>query len=216
MATKGSLKDKKVLLTCGPTWVPLDRVRVISNISTGELGHWMAHYLKQAGAKVTMLEGPVTHSFQSHSVRVMKYNYYGELSKLLERELKKGYRIVIHAAAVSDYQPSNPFGVKIQSDFAQIKLTLVPTEKLITKIKTISPKSFLVGFKLECHRDSEFLVTKAYHLMQNAHCDLVVANTQHENKYFACIIDKEKRILAKKRSRHDIAKSLIDILGEKI
>jgi len=53
------LKNKRILITCGPTWVPIDGMRVISNRSSGQLGQTIAQDLTKAGAKVTLLEGPV-------------------------------------------------------------------------------------------------------------------------------------------------------------
>ena len=52
--------NKKVLITCGPTGVPIDTMRIISNLSSGSLGQMIAEDFIKAGAKVTLLEGPVT------------------------------------------------------------------------------------------------------------------------------------------------------------
>ena len=54
--------NMRVLITCGATWVPIDDVRVISNISSGEMGHLIAQAFRQKGAQVTIIEGPVTHT----------------------------------------------------------------------------------------------------------------------------------------------------------
>ena len=79
----------KALITCGPTWVALDDVRVLSNVSTGELGHLLAQKLKTAGARVTLIEGPVTHRLENKLVRVIKYQFFDELAEILKSELKK-------------------------------------------------------------------------------------------------------------------------------
>ena len=103
MAEK-DLRQKKVLITCGPTWVPIDEMRVISNRSTGELGQRLAAGLAKSGARVTVLEGPVLQPLPVPGVRVIKSFFYDDLSRLLRLELKKKCDAVIHAAAVSDYR----------------------------------------------------------------------------------------------------------------
>jgi len=63
-----SLKNKRILITAGPTWVPIDTVRVISNIATGQTGILLAEKLRSLGAKVTLLLGPVPNVVFLHSV----------------------------------------------------------------------------------------------------------------------------------------------------
>lgn len=85
---KYSFKNKKVLITCGPTWIPIDAMRVISNRSTGRLGQIMALDLAQQGSKVTLLEGAVQEPLQSPKIRVVKFLFFDEFAKLIEQELK--------------------------------------------------------------------------------------------------------------------------------
>jgi phosphopantothenoylcysteine synthetase/decarboxylase len=68
----------KVLITCGATWAPIDDVRVISNISSGEMGHLIAEAFSLKNAKVTVIEGPVTHVLQNKKVKIIKYRYFDE------------------------------------------------------------------------------------------------------------------------------------------
>lgn len=204
-------------MTCGPTWVPLDSVRVLSNISSGEFGHTLCQLLDNAGARVTLLEGPVTHRANFRSTHVVRFNFFDELAKLLERELRKyHYDAVIHAAAVSDYRPQTIYDIKIRSNFSNIKLNLVPTEKLIDKIKAFNPKVFLVGFKLETHLDKQLLLSKAHDLLARSHCDLIVANSIFQNAYRAYIVDPEKNILASAKSRKVLAGHLMKVLEERL
>ena len=78
---KCSLKNKRILITCGPTWVPVDTMRVISNQSTGTLGQMIAEGFAKAGAKVTLLEGPVTRQLKSKSVKVLKFVFFDEFDR---------------------------------------------------------------------------------------------------------------------------------------
>lgn len=203
-------------MTCGPTWVAIDPVRVISNHSTGELGHTIARQLKKAGAKVTVLEGPVTHRLQEKSIRTVKFSFYDELAGLVNKELGKNYNCMIHAAAVSDYRPKNTRSSKLSSELSELQLNLVPTAKIIEKIKRIAPKTFLVGFKLELSENQKTILKKARYLIQKANCDLVVANSLNGKSYRGYIIDEGQHVVAEAKTRNGIAGQLINILRDRL
>ena len=217
MGYNGSLQHKKVLITCGPTWVRIDPVRVISNISSGELAHTIAQNLSQEKARVTLLQGPITHQTPCPSVKITTFKYFDELSYLLKKELKKTpYDIVIHAAAVSDYKLKTASTRKMSSHFENLTLRLTPTPKLINQIKKIRPKTFLVGFKLESNPKKNSLYKKAKQLINDAHCNLVVANTITPKGYQASIIDTHGYVLAKANARRKIASTLIKTIKEQL
>jgi len=180
------------------------------------LGHILAQDLKKEWARITVLEGPVTDVWYPDSIQVIKFHYYSELAGLLYGELKKDYDIILHLAAVSDYQPKKPQASKISSDLKRLKLQLVPTEKLIDKIKPLSPQVILVGFKMEEKLKSRAWKARVSRLFQKAQCDLVVLNSLKENRYRGCIIDPTNRVLAQGENRQEIAKKLVDILKKKI
>ena len=216
MATKRSLKGKRALVTCGPTWVAIDDVRVISNHSTGEQGHLIAGHLIKEGAKVTLLEGPVTHIVKLKAARIIKFQFFDELTTLLQEEVKENYDMIVHAAAVSDYAPNQPYKSKLSSAFSNLKIDLIPTPKLINAIKKTSPGSFLVGFKLESNANEEFLRVKVGHLMRAANCDLVVANSSSKNNYQGLIFDRDKNVVAKTSTRQGTAKALVAAIKERL
>jgi phosphopantothenoylcysteine decarboxylase / phosphopantothenate---cysteine ligase len=205
------LAKKRVLITCGPTWIPIDQVRVISNRSTGQLGHLIAQGCCQAGARVTLLEGPVEKPLKSQKIRVVKFQFFDEFSRKLKTELKGSYSAIIHAAAVADYRLAKVARGKIPSEKYRFSITLIPTEKLINSIKRLSPKSVLVGFKLEDRENKTWLQSQTKKLLANSGCDIVVANTL-TNHYRAFIFNKHARILAKADSRGTLAKKLINVL----
>ena len=210
------LKNKKILITSGPTWVPIDAMRVISNRSTGELGHILTRSLQDKGARITLVEGPVTHRAELKSIEVIKFHFYDELRKILRRELKKPYDAVIHLAAVSDYQLKKVHTTKLRSDLSDLTLHLVPTKKLIGEIKKLNPNALLVGFKLESNISEKKLKEKASKLFWNAYCDLVVANCLDGKKYAAYIFDRSENILARGNARGEIAKKLTQILDQRL
>src|SRR5580698_10572903 len=101
--------NMRVLITCGATWTPIDDVRVISNISSGEMGHLIAQSFRQKGAHVTIIEGPVTHTLEDKKIKFIKYRFFDELARILKQELVKKYDIIVHAAAVSDFKVKGTF-----------------------------------------------------------------------------------------------------------
>ncbi|MCB9772372.1 MAG: hypothetical protein H6754_07460 [Candidatus Omnitrophica bacterium] len=203
-----SLKGKRVLITSGPTWIAIDPMRVISNRASGELGHKLATKLHQAGAKVTLLQGQVNKRLDAKDIHVKEFSFYHELAALLKNELKKKYDVVIHNAAVSDYELKTPFKAKLGSHKKTLTLKLVATAKLITTIKRFAPKSFLVGFKLEDFKNTKQIITEVQKLISGSKCDLVVANTL-KGGYKAYLVNPEKKILNISHSRSELTKKLI-------
>ena len=214
--SKRSLKNKKVLLTFGPTWVPIDNVRVISNISTGKLGHLLVDLLKKEGTQLTVLQGPVVAQLKSQSIRVVEFRFYDELASLMKVELKRQYDIIIHAAAVSDYELTNPFKKKISSRLSRLKFDLKPTAKIIEKIKKASPNSLLVGFKLADNINTDSVRQEVGKLFQKAKCDLVVVNSLTKNKYRGHILDPKRNVLATAQRREELSRKLIHLLRERV
>ena len=98
------------------------------------------------------------------------------MQHLLQQELKTHfYDVVIHAAAVSDYSVES-FDGKINSDAEVLNLKLKKNPKLINEIKTMSPKTVLIGFKLTSGADNLIIHQKVLSLFKNAKCDYVVHN----------------------------------------
>jgi phosphopantothenoylcysteine decarboxylase/phosphopantothenate--cysteine ligase len=202
-----SLKNKKILITSGPTWVPIDDVRVISNHSSGQMGKELVEAFLKHQAKVTLLEGPVRSKVSSNNFRRVVFQYFDDLVIHLNKELTKGYDIVVHAAAVSDYKLKDTFRGKISSDKKNITLTLIPTPKIINLIKKVNPKVFLVGFKLEPHLTPQKALEASKKLFTESKCSLVVANSVGQGTYTSYLIQNDK-ILGMYLSRAKTAQAL--------
>ena len=201
----------RVLITCGATWTPIDDVRVISNVSSGEMGHLIAKSFSLSGAQVTIIEGPVTHRLIDKKIKIIKYRFFDELAGILKKELHKKYDIIIHAAAVSDFKVVGAAKRKISSD-KKLTLNLVATKKLIKDIKRFSPESFLVGFKLESHLNPKNIFETVRLLFTSSGCDLVVANTLKGGGYQGYILNADGDVLTKASNKKQIANSLVALL----
>lgn len=184
-----NFKNKRVLITAGPTWVPIDSVRAIGNIATGKTGILLAEELKNLGAKVTLLLGPVGSCCLDKKIKLVRFRFFDELENLIVKELKtKKYNIIIHSAAVSDYKPSRVYPGKMKSGIKDWKINLVPTKKIVDLIKSIDNSIFTVGFKFEPEAAKTKLIKESRKLLKRKSCDLVVANTLSKGRYMAHIV----------------------------
>jgi phosphopantothenoylcysteine decarboxylase/phosphopantothenate--cysteine ligase len=204
------------LITAGPTWVPIDSVRVMSNVASGATGISVAKKLECLGAQVTLILGPAGNCCIKSGIKVLNFRFFDELKDLMFKELKsKRYDILIHSAAVSDYRPARRVSGKVNSGLKKWRLDLVPTEKIINRIRALDKNIFLVGFKFEPKAGKMRLILQARKLMQDAGADLVVANSclGPGSNYGAFILSR-KGTSRRYSSKNSLAEGLIGILEE--
>lgn len=208
------LKGRNILITAGPTWVPIDSVRVISNTASGETGILLAKKLSDLGAKVTLLLGPVSACCLSRKIKVINFCFFDELKNLLQKELRRGrYDLLIHSAAVADFSPGRVSKGKISSGRKRFTLTLAQTPKIIDSIRKICPGIKLVGFKFEPEAPKNKLVSQARKLMQRTGAEVIVAN-QVGRKGYSAYLCQGSRTTGPFRSKVSMTGRLIKILGE--
>lgn len=172
------LKGKKILITSGPTRVPLDAVRFLTNHSTGTFGTLLATQALKKGVHVTFLFGEGSKSPQpSPRLKTITVRTHREAAKILMRELTtQSYDAVIHAMAVLDFEPVGFKKTKTKTKEGIWNLKLKPTPKIIQQIKRGSPETCLVGFKLEVAVSDKVLLARAAKMGKSACCDFVLAN----------------------------------------
>ncbi len=214
------LKNKNILITAGPTWVAVDKVRVITNIFGGALGSIIAQKAKETGAKVTLLMGPGRAILpkESKNFRIIKFKFYDELLDLIKKEVgSKKYDIVIHSSAVADYKPVIAKEPKIKSGKKELIIRLKSTAKIVDLIKKLDPKIFLVKFKLEVNLTEKQLIDVAYRSMMVSKADLIVANDFKTviKSHKAFIIDPSRKIIIL-NGKEAIAKKLFEVIESKI
>ncbi len=209
-----SLKNKRILITAGPTWVLIDSVRVISNIASGETGILLAERLQRLGAKVTLVLGAVGACCLNNKIRLVRFKFFDELRGIIKRELKaKQYDVVIHSAAVSDYKPTKFYSHKVSSDIKNWRLHLVPTEKIINSIRKSNRSLFLVGFKFEPRDTKAALIKKTKALIRRANLNLAVANTIGRKRYLAYIVSRGKNY-GPLHNKKSMVRELVKLIGE--
>lgn len=169
------LKNKKVLITAGPTIEHIDPIRIITNQSSGKTGVLLASELISSGAKVTLVYGPGIEK-PPKGAKIIRIFTSKEMFNVVKKEMSKKFDIVIIAAAVSDYTPENTSKNKIKSTKNKIKISLKKTPKIIDQIKKYQKNVFLVGFKAETNLSKKELITLAKKKMNESSADMIVAN----------------------------------------
>ncbi|MFA5361888.1 MAG: phosphopantothenoylcysteine decarboxylase [Candidatus Omnitrophota bacterium] len=210
------LRNKRVLITAGPTWVALDEARVISNTATGETGIVLAEKLRVQGARVTLVLGPTAIGLKDSKIRVVRFRFFDELKNIVVSELAlRRYDVVIHASAVADYRPLKKRKNKIRSGLKVWNLALIPTVKIIDRIKKAAPQALLAGFKFEPRMGRKELVREAEKLAARSKAEIVVANTHNKNGYEAFVVYKGK-IRGPVFNKTKLAETLLNVLREEI
>lgn len=166
-----SLRGRTVLITSGPTREFLDPVRFLTNASSGAMGFALAAAARAAGARVTVVSGPVS-AAAPRGVTVVPV----VTAEQMRREtLKRSRRAdaVIGAAAVSDWRPATFQRHKIKRSPSALRLTLIPNRDIIKDAAARRRAGqVFVGFALETRR----AVPHARIKLARKGLDLVVAN----------------------------------------
>lgn len=177
----GLLAGKQVVITAGPTYEPIDPVRFIGNRSSGKMGFAIAQAAKEAGAKVTIIAGPVQLTTPT-AVRRINVETTEEMALAVEDSLE-ACDIFISCAAVSDYRPTQVQQEKIKKTSQQsIQIELEPTIDIVSTVTNRHNKpSFVVGFAAETHNLTEYAKSK----LARKKLDMIAANLVGENQGFA-------------------------------
>ena len=206
------LKNKKVLITAGPTIEQIDPIRAITNQSSGKTGVSLASELISAGAKVTFVYGPGNEKAPK-GAKIINVVSSKEMHSVVKLELKKKFDIVIMAAAVADYVPTIQSKNKIKSSKSSMNISLKKAPKIIDQIKKYQKNVLLVGFKAETNFTKAQLIKSAQKKLKESTADMIVANDIGSIRYKknpknnqVIIVDSKKNIISGWMSKEKIAK----------
>ena len=173
---KQDLKGKKVLVTAGPTYEPIDPVRFIGNHSSGKMGIALCQELAKRGASVQLVLGPTSTSIKQNGIRVQKVQTADEMYEACIQAFGDS-DIAIMSAAVADYKPAVKAQEKIKKDSSNLNVELVKTKDIL---KTLGEKKYngqlLVGFALETTNEKDNALTK----LKSKNADLIVLNSLND------------------------------------
>ncbi|MCT7359067.1 MAG: bifunctional phosphopantothenoylcysteine decarboxylase/phosphopantothenate--cysteine ligase CoaBC [Thalassobium sp.] len=166
----GLLAGLNVVITAGPTREAIDPVRYISNHSSGKMGYAIAAAARDAGARVTLISGPVVipapervHCLRVESARDMLDSALAQLGQC---------DIFIAAAAVADYRPMTAANQKIKKSADSMELTLVKNPDVVATVAAHEQRPFTVGFAAETQDVDIYARDK----LVRKNLDMIVAN----------------------------------------
>ncbi|MBL8322692.1 MAG: bifunctional phosphopantothenoylcysteine decarboxylase/phosphopantothenate--cysteine ligase CoaBC [Acinetobacter sp.] len=155
----GLLAGKHVVITAGPTREAIDPVRYISNHSTGKMGFALAAACYAAGAKVTLIAGPVSLE-KPNGVRRINVQSAVQMLDQSMALLDQGCDIFIATAAVADYRVAQVAEHKIKKAGDELNVALVKNPDIVATIAQQAKRPFMVGFAAETRNVEEYAAGK--------------------------------------------------------
>jgi len=174
----------KVVVTGGGTREYIDDVRVMTNISSGKLAALIAEQVYVTAPSDDRIEVVYIHgrhaALPGTPAKHVPITTTQDALEAMEEHCEFA-DVVIHPMAVSDFTFQRDKPVKVSGSDASafveyMRQTIVPTPKLLAKVRTWSPKCFLVGFKFLSGASFADLTEAARKVLNDNLCDLVVAN----------------------------------------
>jgi phosphopantothenoylcysteine decarboxylase/phosphopantothenate--cysteine ligase len=169
------LRGRKMLVTAGGTKERIDPVRFLSNDSSGKMGFAIAQAAQEMGAEVTLIYGSTTGEPPSGMELIPIVSAQDMLDAVMAK--LPLVDIVIKAAAVADYRPSEISKQKIKKSNENLTMSLIKNKDILQAIGASKTHQFVVGFAAE----TEALEENAMAKLKRKNCDLMVANDVTQN-----------------------------------
>ena len=167
-----ALKGKKVLVSAGPTYEPIDPVRFIGNRSSGKMGICIAEEMANQGAEVTLILGPSS-IVPNKLVKVIDVDTAEEMYNSCMEAFGEA-DITIMCAAVADYKVEVPAVKKIKKTEDLLSLTLTRTRDILRELgQRKKSHQFLCGFALETNDGEQHAIAK----IEKKDLDMIVLNS---------------------------------------
>jgi len=152
------LAGKRVVVTAGPTFEPIDTVRGITNLSSGKMGFAVAQAVAEAGAAVTLVSGPVSlptpAGVERQNVLTAREMYDAVLARAT------GADVFIGVAAVADYHVVNRKGYKVKKTNGPPRIELAENPDILAAVAALAKPPFCVGFAAETENLRDYAQAK--------------------------------------------------------
>lgn len=183
-----TLKDKKILITAGPTYEKIDPVRFIGNYSSGKMGYALAEACAARGAEVFLVSGPVSLQAKHPSIHRISIESAEEMYQCA-MDVFPSVDAAILCAAVADYRPEMTSAEKIKRESTgEMTLKLVPNKDIAASLGQIKKADqILVGFALETLDEVHHATDK----LKRKNLDFIVLNSlRDQGAGFRCDTNK--------------------------
>lgn len=211
---KKDMVGKEILVTAGPTCESIDPVRYITNHSTGKMGYSIAKICALRGAHVTLVSGPTNlqppHFVDFVSIQTAKEMYDAVTSRSQQMD------IIIKAAAVADYRPSQVSTEKVKKKDGDLSIPLERTDDILQYLGDHKKEGqILCGFSME----TENMLENSRKKLDKKHVDMIVANNLKvpgagfaQDTNIVTLITKEKNVELEIMTKDQVAERLMDEL----
>ena len=212
------LKNKKALVTAGPTYENIDPVRFIGNYSSGKMGIAIAEALANEGCKVSLILGPSSEKTQHKNIEVTHVISAQQMFDACIQTFEKT-DIAVMCAAVADYTPTTVSETKTKKTTEELSIQLRKTKDILKHLGTIKKTTqTLIGFALESNNEREYALSK----LKEKNADAIVLNSiKDKGAGFAhdtnkiCIFDKMgNETQYELKSKTDVAKDIVNKIIE--
>lgn len=210
-----ALSGKHIVITAGPTREAIDPVRYITNHSSGKMGYALAEAAVEAGAKVTLISGPVSLSAPPRVTLepvVSAQQMYEAAMRLAPT-----CDIFIASAAVADYSPANVAQQKIKSTPKTMMIELKQTTDIVASVAALPDKPYTVGFAAE----TQDLLGYAQNKLKNKKLDMIVANDVaaegigfDSDDNAVTLIWPDRNLTLEQSSKRQIARQIIQTISQ--
>ncbi|MDD2564376.1 MAG: bifunctional phosphopantothenoylcysteine decarboxylase/phosphopantothenate--cysteine ligase CoaBC [Salinivirgaceae bacterium] len=217
---KKKFHNKKILITAGPTYEPIDAVRFVGNYSTGKMGIALAKELSNQGADVKLVLGPVANIPEIPNCDIIKVQTAQQMFDASVENFPSCDGAFL-AAAVADYTIDNPQVSKIKRTSDKLQLTLNPTKDIAAHLGKMKVNDqFLVGFALETDNEIENAKGK----MKRKNFDAIVLNSLndpgagfgHDTNRITLISNSAESKTFSLKSKTEVAKDIVNYVHETV
>ena len=207
----GELAGKNFVITGGPTREAIDPVRFISNHSSGKMAYALAAEAVAAGAKVTLISGPVNLP-TPESVKRIDVISAAQMLGATE-EAMANCDVFIGVAAVADYRPLEIERQKIKKSDEQMQLTLVKNPDIISEIAQLKDKPFVVGFAAETND----IVSNGRDKLKRKNLDMLFANnateTFNSDSIYVTALTETSETELKAGNKNVVARNMLQLIA---
>ena len=174
--TKQRLKNKKALVTAGPTYENLDPVRYIGNYSSGKMGIAIAETLANEGCEVVLVLGPTSLTTMHANIKTIHVRSAEEMLNACTTHFAET-DIAVMSAAVADYTPMTVVTSKIKKKDEEFTIQLKKTTDILKQLGSIKSKNqILIGFALENKNEKTYALKK----LEEKNADAIVLNSLND------------------------------------
>ena len=206
ISTKNS-RISKVIITAGACYEMIDDVRAITNLSSGKMGLALAFAYYLRGFDVTLISSAQNLPKSMENLEFLSFKNSADLLEILKNKKLAKDDLLVMAAAISDYIPSQKAKGKIKKSGANLNLELKENIDILSSLKELKCKK--IGFKMEM--DEQSALSSAKNMLENKALDAVCLNVLKAQNYFGSeqnevlFITKNSQKMLKMASKHEIA-----------